>query len=141
MAICILFHPFHYTAYFDLHIYSRLTHGYKHKKSKCPAPALAQLTYLATYLAGVITLLLMQVFKPALPFAGVCLLASPWLPAWLDVALAVTTGMTCMSQQFHAWAHSKASQLPSAVMTLQVCACKEGGHVHCNKLKHCSAKP
>lgn len=61
-----------------------------------------------------------QVFKPALPFAGACLLASAWLPGWVDVGLAVATGLTCMSQQFHAWAHMKGSQLPSSVMALQV---------------------
>ena len=61
-----------------------------------------------------------QVFKPALPFAALCLLASPFLPGWLDIGLALATGLTCMSQQFHAWAHMKRSQLPDNVLVMQV---------------------
>lgn len=64
---------------------------------------------------------LLQVFKPAVPFSAACLLASPWLPAWLDVGLPIATILTCMSQQFHAWAHMKGSQLPGSVQALQVC--------------------
>jgi hypothetical protein len=61
-----------------------------------------------------------QVFMPAAPFAALCLLASPWTPAQLDVFLSVATFLTCMSQQFHAWAHMKKSELPAAVDWLQV---------------------
>ena len=64
--------------------------------------------------------LLAQVFKPAAPFAALCLLASPWTPSWLDIGLATATMLTCMSQQFHAWAHMKASDLHPAVKQLQV---------------------
>jgi hypothetical protein len=59
------------------------------------------------------------VFKPAAPFALLCLLASPWLPAPVDVFLSLATFLTCMSQQFHAWAHMKRSELPPAVDRLQ----------------------
>lgn len=60
-----------------------------------------------------------QVFKPATPFLLLCLLVSPWTPSWLDVGLATATLLTCMSQQFHAWSHMKASQLPGVVRFLQ----------------------
>ena len=61
-----------------------------------------------------------QVFMPAAPFAALCLLASPWTPAPVDVFLSVATFLTCMSQQFHAWAHMKKSELPAVVDRLQV---------------------
>ena len=61
-----------------------------------------------------------QVFMPAAPFAVLCLLASPWTPASVDVFLSVATFLTCMSQQFHAWAHMKKSELPAVVDRLQV---------------------
>ena len=57
---------------------------------------------------------------PAAPFAALCLLASPWTPAPVDVFLSVATFLTCMSQQFHAWAHMKKSELPAVVDRLQV---------------------
>lgn len=63
-----------------------------------------------------------KVFKPALPFAGACLAASPWLPGWACIWLATATTAELMSQQFHAWAHMKKSELPPAVIALQVCA-------------------
>lgn len=69
---------------------------------------------------------LLQVFQPAAPFTLICLMASPWTPAWLDVGLSTATFLTCMSQQFHAWAHMKASNLPSAIRILQV-----GSHQAC----------
>lgn len=62
-------------------------------------------------------------FKPATPFVLLCLLASPWTPAWLDIGLATATLMTCMSQQFHAWSHMKGSELPGIVKFLQVSSC------------------
>ena len=65
---------------------------------------------------------LVQVFMPATPFAALCLAATPWTAAPADVFLATATLLVCMSQQFHAWAHMKKSQLPAAVNALQVCA-------------------
>lgn len=62
----------------------------------------------------------MQVFKPALPFSALCLLASPWLPAPAEVFLSTATFLTCMSQQFHAWSHMKKSELHPIVDSLQV---------------------
>ena len=59
---------------------------------------------------------------PAAPFAALCLLASPWTPPAVDVFLSVATFLMCMSQQFHAWAHMKKSELPAAVDALQVVA-------------------
>lgn len=61
-----------------------------------------------------------KVFLPALPFAGACLAASPWLPGWASIWLATATTAELMSQQFHAWAHMKKSELPPAVIALQV---------------------
>ena len=61
-----------------------------------------------------------QVFMPAAPFAALCLLASPWTPGPVDVFLSVATFLTAMSQQFHAWAHMKKSQLPLIVDQMQV---------------------
>jgi hypothetical protein len=61
-----------------------------------------------------------KVFKPAVPFVAACLLVSPVLPPWISVWLSTATFFTVMSQQFHAWSHMKASQLPSAVIALQV---------------------
>lgn len=60
-----------------------------------------------------------KVFKPAVPFVAACLLVSPVLPPWISVWLSTATFFTVMSQQFHAWSHMKASQLPSAVIALQ----------------------
>ena len=56
---------------------------------------------------------------PATPFAVLCLAATPWTPAAADVFLSTATLLVCMSQQFHAWAHMKKSQLPAAVDALQ----------------------
>lgn len=63
---------------------------------------------------------IVQVFMPAGPFAALCLLASPWTPGPVDVFLSVATFLTAMSQQFHAWAHMKKSELPPVVDRLQV---------------------
>ncbi|BDA48150.1 probable transmembrane protein 189 [Coccomyxa sp. Obi] len=60
-----------------------------------------------------------KVFKPALPFSLLCLLASPWLPAPVEVFLSTATFLTCMSQQFHAWSHMKKSELHPIVDALQ----------------------
>ena len=59
-------------------------------------------------------------FLPAAPFTAACLLISPWTPSWLDIGLATATFLTSMSQQFHAWAHMKPSELPGAVKAMQV---------------------
>jgi palmitoyl-[glycerolipid] 3-(E)-desaturase len=61
-----------------------------------------------------------KVFKPALPFVAACLLASPALPPWASVFFSTATFFTVMSQQFHAWSHMKASELPQAVIAAQV---------------------
>lgn len=63
---------------------------------------------------------LAQVFMPATPFAALCLAATPWTAAPADVFLATATLLVCMSQQFHAWAHMKKSEVPAAVDALQV---------------------
>ena len=63
---------------------------------------------------------IVQVFLPATPFAALCLAVTPWTPAAVDVFLATATLLVCMSQQFHAWAHMKKSELPAAVDALQV---------------------
>ena len=63
---------------------------------------------------------IVQVFLPATPFAALCLAVTLWTPAAVDVFLATATLLVCMSQQFHAWAHMKKSQLPTAVDALQV---------------------
>ena len=65
----------------------------------------------------------MQVFQPAFPFLALCLAASAVLAPPLQIGLAMATVFTCMSQQFHAWAHTKASRLPAAVIALQVSTC------------------
>lgn len=61
-----------------------------------------------------------KVFIPALPFAVASLAASPWLPGWACLWLATATTSEVLSQQFHAWAHMKKSELPPAVIALQV---------------------
>ena len=61
-----------------------------------------------------------QVFLPAFFFAALCLLATPVLGPIMQTGLAMATTLTCMSQQFHAWAHMKASKLPAPVLALQV---------------------
>jgi Lipid desaturase domain len=66
-----------------------------------------------------------KVFKPALPFVAACLLASPVLPPWASVFLSTATFFTVMSQQFHAWSHMKASELPQAVIAAQVSVCSQ----------------
>ena len=61
---------------------------------------------------------------PAFPFAALCLAATPLLTPTLQIGLSVATALTCMSQQFHAWAHTKASRLPAPVRAMQVwCYC------------------
>ena len=57
---------------------------------------------------------------PAFPFAALCLAATPVLAPPLQIGLGVATALTCMSQQFHAWAHTKGRRLPGPVIALQV---------------------
>ncbi len=61
-----------------------------------------------------------QVFKPALPFSALFLLLTPWTPAPLQVSMALFIWLVCMSQQFHAWSHMKASELHPIVLAMQV---------------------
>ncbi|CAL5223346.1 g5849 [Coccomyxa viridis] len=71
-----------------------------------------------------------KVFMPAAPFAALCLLASPWTPGPVDVFLSVATFLTAMSQQFHAWAHMKKSQLPPIVDQMQEAGLLVSRRVH-----------
>jgi hypothetical protein len=62
-----------------------------------------------------------QLFKPAAPFAAVLALsAAAGAPVWWDVWSSSFLFLCCMSQQFHAWSHMKRSELPPAVVALQV---------------------
>ena len=62
----------------------------------------------------------LQLFMPATPFAAVLLAsAAAGAPAWWDVWSSSFLFLACMSQQFHAWSHMKASQLPSVVVAAQ----------------------
>ena len=83
----------------------------------------------------------LQVFMPAFPFAALCLAATPVLAPPLQIGLGVATALTCMSQQFHAWAHTKARRLPGPVIALQVRSggCSELGLPKANILMHASA--
>lgn len=64
----------------------------------------------------------LQVFKPSIPFSLTWLLASSALH-FAPVAncfMSTFVFLVCMSQQFHAWGHMRKSELPSAVLLLQV---------------------
>jgi hypothetical protein len=61
-----------------------------------------------------------QVFKPAAVPAAALLALSPLTPSWWDVFASSFLFLICMSQQFHAWSHMKKSELPGAVLALQV---------------------
>lgn len=61
-----------------------------------------------------------KVFKPATAPALVLLAAAPFTPSWLTTFGASLLLLLCLSQQTHAWAHKKPSQLPAAVLALQV---------------------
>lgn len=84
-----------------------------------------------------------KVFKPALPFAALFLAASPLMPAPLEVSLALFIWLACMSQQFHAWSHMKASELHPAVLALQVCdawqhqGCRSFFHTRLRRTRAC----
>ena len=58
---------------------------------------------------------------PSAPFAAACLAASPWLPGWASMWLATATVSVALSQQSHAWAHMRKSELPAAILALQAC--------------------
>lgn len=67
----------------------------------------------------------LQVFKPSIPFSLAWLVASSALH-FAPVAncfISVFVFLVCMSQQFHAWGHMKKSELPAAVVSLQVHSC------------------
>jgi len=61
----------------------------------------------------------MLVFKPMLPFAAVFLLGTPFLPPFVSVWAGSFMWLICMSQQFHAWAHMRKSELNPAIVWLQ----------------------
>ena len=62
-----------------------------------------------------------QVFRPAAVPAALSLALSPWSPLWWNAFSGSFMFLCCMSQQFHAWAHMKKSELPAVVLALQVC--------------------
>lgn len=55
--------------------------------------------------------------KPAIPVALLMLAVHP--PMYVDVFVAVGTSVAILSQQFHAWAHTKKSKIPPVVAALQ----------------------
>ncbi|KAL6785985.1 FAD4 [Auxenochlorella protothecoides x Auxenochlorella symbiontica] len=75
-----------------------------------------------------------KVFKPATAPALVLLAAAPFTPSWLTTFGASLLLLLCLSQQTHAWAHKKPSQLPAAVLALQdagvIVSCKVHGAHH-----------
>ena len=54
---------------------------------------------------------------PALPFSAFLLLAQP--PSWMEIFGSVGCMLVILSQQFHAWSHTKKRNLPSWVLALQ----------------------
>ncbi|KAG1665443.1 hypothetical protein FOA52_005785 [Chlamydomonas sp. UWO 241] len=60
-----------------------------------------------------------QVFRPFAYPAAFFLVLSPFTPVWCDAFFSSFLFLVCMSQQFHAWAHMKKSQLPGVVVALQ----------------------
>lgn len=60
-----------------------------------------------------------KVFAPAAPVAGLGLVLAPFTPGWADVFGATVVALACLSQQFHAWAHSRPSTLPGWVKAAQ----------------------
>ncbi len=62
----------------------------------------------------------LQVFLPATPVAALLLAAAPHAPMWWNVWSSTFLMLICLSQQFHAWSHMKRSELPAAVVALQV---------------------
>ena len=60
-----------------------------------------------------------KVFAPAAPVAALGLILSPFTPGWADVFGATVVALACLSQQFHAWAHSRPSTLPGWVRAAQ----------------------
>jgi ubiquitin-conjugating enzyme E2 variant len=62
-----------------------------------------------------------KLFCPATPFAAaLAASAAAGAPAAWDVWSSSFLFLCCMSQQFHAWSHMKKSELPAAVVALQV---------------------
>lgn len=75
-----------------------------------------------------------QVFKPMAPFSVAFLAASPVMPVWLGACAGAFMWFVCMSQQFHAWAHMRRSELHPAVLALMdaglLISCKAHGAHH-----------
>ena len=68
---------------------------------------------------------LLQVFKPTMPFSAAYLAANSafHFSPTANCFTATFVFLVAMSQQFHAWGHMKKSDLPAAVVALQVCTC------------------
>ena len=67
----------------------------------------------------------LQVFKPTMPFSAAYLAANSafHFSPTANCFIATFVFMVAMSQQFHAWGHMKKSDLPAAVLALQVSTC------------------
>ncbi|CAG9463083.1 unnamed protein product [Pedinophyceae sp. YPF-701] len=59
------------------------------------------------------------VFKPMLPFAAVFAASAHWTPDSWNIWASTFMFLCAMSQQFHAWSHMKASELPAPVLWAQ----------------------
>jgi ubiquitin-conjugating enzyme E2 variant len=60
------------------------------------------------------------VFQPALAPAAAIFALGPFVPLGAHAFMPSFLLLVCMSQQFHAWSHMKKSELPGAVVALQV---------------------
>ena len=60
-----------------------------------------------------------KIFAPSIPVTLLGLALAPLTPGWADAFGATVVGLACMSQQFHAWAHAKKSDLPPLVLAAQ----------------------
>jgi len=60
-----------------------------------------------------------KVFAPAAPIAGILLVSSFFAPSAWSIWSSTFLFLACMSQQFHAWSHMKASELHPAVLAAQ----------------------
>lgn len=75
---------------------------------------------IAVYVVMGRLLRLPQVFGPASYPAAALLAISPLMPLAWNAGTSSFLFLVCMSQQFHAWSHMKKSELPPAVVALQV---------------------
>ena len=76
--------------------------------------------------------MLLQVFKPTIPFSAAYLAADlvfHFGPV-SNCFIATFVFLVAMSQQFHAWGHMKKSNLPAAVVALQVSHCSMARKSH-----------